>query len=270
VIPYFLWDKIIISNFPLNVWGMWVGLGFLTGLYWTIRKARKGKDFLIDDILNLAAIVFVASLVGARIFYVLLFWHVYSEDPWEILRVWNGGMVMYGGILGAILAGFIYLRIKKYFFWKWFDLMAPGLALGIGIGRIGCFMIHDHIGRITNLPWGLEWIDGTIRHETSMYASLFGFLIFAVLIFLSKKGKLKNTGMVSSVFIIGDSIAKFIVDALRATDVLGADPRFFGLTVSQYLSILFLLLGLYLFGRFSKRYNLLLGKRLKESLGRKG
>lgn len=253
MIPYFLWDKIHIGGLALNVWGILVGLGFVIGLLWNLRQAKK-KKMDGDHLLNLSIIIFFCAFVGARIFFVLLYFRDFLAEPIEMLKIWNGGLVIYGGIIGAVIGAVIYMRIKKLNFWKWADLTVPGLALGIFIGRMGCFSIHDHIGKVTNVPWGIEWTDGLVRHETSIYASLFGLLIFIVLLLAERYWKVvKKTGVLTSLFIVLYSLGRFVVDIFRATDIANPDPRWLGLTVSQYLSIILLIIGLFLIYIFAKR-----------------
>ena len=99
--------------------------------------------------------------------------------------------MLWGGILEAKLFGGFYVRWAKLGFWRMAELVAPAIALGIGLGRIGCFLINDHLGAPTNLPWGILWPDGISRHPVAMYESLVGFGLFAILMIIQKKLSLR-------------------------------------------------------------------------------
>jgi len=102
----------------------------------------------------------------------------------EVFSVTEGGITFYGGLFGGFLAFFLYFRIKKLstdLFWKTADLICLSLPLGIIVGRIGCFLLNDHQGRETNLPWGIIWPDGVVRHPVALYLILNGAILFIVL-----------------------------------------------------------------------------------------
>jgi phosphatidylglycerol:prolipoprotein diacylglycerol transferase len=118
------------------------------------------------------------------------------------------------------------------------------LALGIFITRIGCSLINDHQGAITSLPWAILWPDGTPRHPVAEYLALNGLIMFLIFWFL--RIRLKKPGQLFIIFLFWYTISRFLLDFTRATDTVLADPHYFGLFISQWLS-LFVIAGLFFF-----------------------
>lgn len=220
----------------IKVWGLMVAIGMLVGLFVAYQEAKR-KNVSLDLIFDLFIWIFVSSMIGGRLMYVLLFWRDYAAMPFEIFQLWDGGMVFYGGIFAAIAAILILLRKKKVSFWKMADIGAPALAIGIFFGRIGCYLIGDHVGSKTNFFLASDYY-GELRHEPSLYLSFNGLVLFVVLWALRKR--LKKEGQIAWIFILWESVTRFFLDFVRASDLPGrlSDPRFFGLTISQYLALL--------------------------------
>ena len=144
--------------------------------------------------------------------------------------------MLYGGLIGALITGGLYLKKAKLNFLKTADILAPAIALGIFIGRIGCFLINDHQGAVTSLPWAIQWADGSLRHPIALYLSLNGLILFFVLLKLRKK--LIKPGQLFFIFLAWYAISRFFLDFLRASDTVLADPHYWGLTISQWFSLL--------------------------------
>jgi phosphatidylglycerol---prolipoprotein diacylglyceryl transferase len=235
-IPFQKITAIDFGMFQIHVWGLMVALGMLAGLLITLKEAKKKK---IDQthVYDVFILMFIASMIGSRILYVILFWKYFAQDWSAIFRVWDGGLVYYGGFLAAVAVIWLYLKKHKLKFLKMADIMAPGLALGLGIGRIGCYLIGDHLGAKTTFFLG-SMFNGELRHEPSLYLSLNGFMIFVILMLL-KKGLEKKEGAMTYTFLILYGVTRFFLDYTRAFDIsYFADPRYFTLTISQWISIL--------------------------------
>lgn len=201
MIPYFELITINFGLFEVNVWGLMVALGFLTALVVIYREAKL-RGLNAEYYLDLAIIVILAAIIGARLFYVLNEWSQFKERPVDILKFWEGGLAIYGGFMLAIFSGWAYLKIRKANFWKYFDTAVIALPLGIAIGRIGCFFIHDHLGRITNLPWGIETPAGVVRHETAMYEIIFLLAVFLIFQKIKKTNYInKQPGCLTALFL---------------------------------------------------------------------
>lgn len=225
-----------VGPIDIQIWGLLVALGMLAGLLYTLREAKKRK-MNTEHFIDIFIIIFVFAIVGSRLLYVAQFWQEYANDPMAIIKIQQGGLTFLGGVFLSVLALFIYTKLKKLSFWKVVDILAPGFALGIGIGRIGCYLIGDHIGARTNFFLG-SYYNGDLRHEPSLYLSINGFLLFFVLILL--KPFLKNKeGALGYLFIAWYALSRFLIDFTRAADIEGlSDPRYYSLTFSQWASLI--------------------------------
>lgn len=255
MLPYFVFDQINLGPVAIHSWGFFVGLGFLAG-FWLILYQAENKGFDSSKIFNLFILIFLGGLIGSRLSYILQFPKYYFSHPLEIFQIWAGGLMFYGGVFGALLLGWLYLRLllpersrghnnqnlslrqaQGINFNKWLiaDLIAPAAALGIFIGRIGCSLINDHQGAVTILPWGILWPDGIIRHPVAVYLALNGLIMFLVLWAL--KNKLKKPGQLFILFLLWYGLSRFFLDFTRVIDTSLADPHYWSLTISQWVSI---------------------------------
>jgi len=218
--PYFSYIQIQLGPITLYTWGLFLGLAFLIGSCLTLKEAKR-KGINQKKIFWLIILVFSAGLLGARLF-----------SP--------GGLMFYGGFFGGLIIGWIYIKKSKLNFYQIADLVIPAIALGIFIGRIGCSLINDHQGAITNLPWAILWPDGMLRHPVAEYLALNALIMFFVLWLL--RNKFKKPGQLFIIFLIWYSLARFFLDFTRVTNTPLADPHYSGLFVSQWIS-LFILIG---------------------------
>lgn len=253
MIPFRIYDQINIGPFTIYTWGLMVSLAFMAAILFVLYRARKKKISAIgrpaaggnlEQVLTLAIFSFIGALLGARLFYVLENLSYFLKNPSEIFTS-LAGLTFYGGLAGAVLAGWLYIKKAKLNFWRAADIVAPALALAIFIGRIGCSLINDHIGSLTNLPWAIEYIDGTLRHPVAEYLSLNGLVLFLFLWWMS--GKIKKEGFLFIIFLFWYSISRFLLDFTRCDNLISCDPHFWGLTVSQYLSLILLIITGWLF-----------------------
>src|SRR6266571_6628493 len=160
-----------------------VALGFLLGL-WTASRRGLREGVPAERIIDLGPWLILGSIVGARILYVTSYWHEqFAGKPiWEIFMVQHGGVVYYGGLFGASLAFILYCRVKTLPLWKGADILAPSIALGHALGRIGCLFNGCCYGRACDLPWAIRFPYGhethpagasaTPVHPTQLYESL--------------------------------------------------------------------------------------------------
>jgi len=257
MLPYGPITEFTLGPLTIQSWGLMVAIGFIVAILLILWQASK-EGYRVDKLIDLALFLFIASMVGARIMYVILFWENFAGGNWlEIFKIWKGGMVYYGGFIGAIVVWIWYVRWQKLNFWKLADWGAPALALGLAIGRIGCHLIRDHPGIITNVPWGIEYA-GQIRHETAMYSILANLAIFLILWFGFRRLKLP-TGYLFAIFMIWYAVTRFIIDFFRAYDLPYSDPRFLkfaefqGLTISQIVSIFLVAIGIFLLFYLKKK-----------------
>lgn len=238
---------------PLTIqsWGLMVALGFIVGILLILWQARRAGE-KTDKLLDLVLWVFIASMIGSRVFYVLLFWQDFAGHWVDALKVWNGGMVFYGGLLFAVAVFMLFARRHKLNLWVLSDWAAPALAIGTAIGRIGCHLIQDHPGRITTVTWGIM-INGELRHETAMYLVFSNLIIFLILWLWLRKSQKLPVGALFYIYLIWEGTTRFAIDFWRATDLPNSDPRFWGLTISQYIGIGLVVAGIIVLSYLWKR-----------------
>ncbi len=236
--PYFSYPQIQIGPLSFYTWGTLLALAFLIGYYLILREAKK-QSIKEIKIFWLTLFVICGGIFGSRLAYAMQFPSYYFYHPWEIFQFWSGGLMIYGGFFGALAAGTFYIKKAHLNFSQIANIIAPSLALGIFIARIGCSLINDHQGAITSLPWAIEWPDGSLRHPVAEYLSLNGLLLFLILKYggdkINRLGKFR-------LFIWWYPLSRFLLDFTRSTNTQLSDPHYYGLTISQWISLLVLLI----------------------------
>jgi len=232
-----------IGGFHIYLFGITIALGLLAGYFianWEVK--RKGLDEGIFS--DLALIVVLFSIIGARLYYALAFnMNFYIENPLDIFLLRNGGMSIQGGILGGVLSGGIYLKLKKAKFKDYADAFVPGLAFGQFIGRLGCDVFG--IPMETPYPWGML-VRGQLVHPVQIYEALLDLMLFA---FLWRRRKdLKFKGQLFVEYLIGFGIIRAGVEFFRV------NPIWYGsLTVAHLTSLVMIGLGLLLYSLFKNQ-----------------
>ncbi|HEX7165844.1 MAG TPA: prolipoprotein diacylglyceryl transferase [Acidimicrobiales bacterium] len=229
---------------PLRVspHGIGIAVGFLLGARLMMPEARrKGiREDLVYTILIRAAI---GAMIGARVAYVINHAGEYAKSPLDVFRVWEGGISLLGGIFGAILLALPLMRRLGLHVWKTLDAAAPGLALGIIVGRIGDLVVADHLGKPTDFFLGYECpLDGEtaspcvadVVHQTALYDLLLTTLLLGLLLLLRRRGRdlaSRYDGFLIVVFGAWYGTGRVIEDFLRE------DVRRLGLTGSQWTAL---------------------------------
>jgi len=250
MIPYFQFVSFQLGALTIYVWGLMVALGILVATWIGARLAkRQGLDPAVCW--DLAGWGSLGGFVGARLAHVLLYApQTYIHDPMRILALRDGGYSSLGAFVGGILAGVIYVRIKRIPLAPYANLGALCVPLGYGIGRIGCFLIHDHPGTATHFFLGVKYPDGMIRHDLGLYEALNGFGL-AILMFILYKKKTPARLFVP-VFLVWYGLVRFFLDFLRATNGVIVDSRYAGLTPAQYAAMGMFVWGLWLYATSTK------------------
>lgn len=211
-------DRVAFTVFGIDV--MWYGIlmatGMILGTYLALKEAER-VGISEDDVLNLAIFAIPAGVLGARLYYVIFNWGFYSQNPSQILNFRGGGMAIHGALIGGILAGLIYTKIKKIKFFKMADIALIGMPLAQSIGRWGNYINREAHGGPTNLPWGIM-VDGVKVHPTFLYESIWDFGIFIFLWMFRKKKKYE--GQVAVYYIILYSIGRFFIEGLRTDSLM--------------------------------------------------
>ena len=194
-------------------------IGFVTGL-WTAgrRGARDGiSPQLIQD---LGLWIIIGTIVGARALHVISYWkEEFADKPFtEVFMVWHGGLVFYGGLIGASLATVLYARSKRLPLWKLADALAPSISLGYFFGRLGCLMNGCCYGRPTDVPWAIHFPEGvtpysTGVHPTQLYESCLGLALYGALAWLYRRKKFD--GQVFAAYLMSYAVLRSFVESFR-------------------------------------------------------
>ena len=245
-------DPIALQIGPLAI--RWYGLMYLVafGLLWWFGRRRidtrsdsvwTRKD--LDDALFYGIL---GTIVGGRLGYVLFYKPAeYLAEPWRIFYVWEGGMSFHGGLIGVVLAMWLFARMRKQDWLAITDFIAPLVPLGLAAGRLGNFINAELWGRPTDVPWAMVFpnVDAVPRHPSQLYEfALEGMLLFFILWFFSARPRPR--GAVSGLFLIGYGLVRFGVEFTREPDsYLGVLAL--GLTMGQWLSLPMIVIGAALF-----------------------
>lgn len=233
-----------IGSIEIHFWGLMASLGIIAGLVFLWLSSKKCK-ISFDHLLNLALIIVVFGFVGARLLYVILESDSFT-NPWQIFSIWDGGLALYGGLVMAVFAGVIYCKKSKINVLEASDIFAPAAVLGVATARIGCLLVHDHLGKISNLPWSID-ADGISRHPVSAYYFLSLVVLFAILLYLKKKYSHK-IGLITFFALAWYSGFRFVIDFFREFE--GRTGVFL---INQIFLILIFLVSIYFLSRIKKK-----------------
>ena len=225
---------------PVRSYGFLLAVSFAVGIWLSVRRGRRhGLD--ADAMLDACFQVLVWSIVGVRLFYVLT--HLSEFHPWyRALFIWEGGLTLYGGILLATAAVWRFARRRGLPFLALADVMAPQVALGIGITRIGCFLNGCCFGKVCSSGIGVRFPPGSAAgavahgqplYPTQLFASAAGFAIFAVLLLWERRSA--PLGATFGRFLLLYGVDRWIVDLYRWYEPGAFGPL--GLTISQWISV---------------------------------
>jgi len=239
-------DRVAFSIFGIDV--MWYGIlmatGMILGTLIALKEAKR-VGLKEDDVLDLAIIAIPIGLLSARLYYVIFNWEYYSQNTSQILNFRGGGMAIHGALIGGILTGYIFTRIKKIDFLKMADAVIIGMPLAQAIGRWGNFINGEAHGGPTNLPWAIV-VDGVKVHPTFLYESIWNIGIFIFLWMFRKKKQYEGQIIVHYVTLY--SLGRFFIEGLR-TDSLMIGP----LRMAQVISLVGLIGGIIVHIYLSKR-----------------
>ncbi|MDQ7782003.1 MAG: prolipoprotein diacylglyceryl transferase [Desulfomonilaceae bacterium] len=222
-LSYVFIDPVLFRVGPLEVrwYGLMYLLGFVAG-YFVIKRelTRRNGPIPPEQADDLLFYLIVGLLVGARLGYAVFYnAKAYLQAPWEILAVWHGGMSFHGGLIGMVVAGFIFARLRGAPFMELADIGALSAPIGLMLGRLGNFVNGELFGRVTTVPWGIVFPEGgpLPRHPSQLYESfLEGPVLFMFLWWL--RLRTKYHGEVLAVFLIGYGVLRFFVEFFREPD----------------------------------------------------
>ena len=244
-------DPIAFNFLSLEI--RWYSLSYIFGiiLAWVYCKKFLIKDKKILELFDdLISYIIVGVILGGRLGYIVFYnLDYYLKNISEIFMIWKGGMSFHGGLIGVIIATYIFSNKNKINTFLFLDLISISAPIGIFLGRISNFINSELYGRETDLPWSVKFqnVDNIYRHPSQIYEALFeGIILFILLNYIFKKWLYKSPGTISALFLIFYSIFRFCIEFTREPDIQ-IGYILFNLTLGQILSFLFLMFGLFLF-----------------------
>ncbi len=231
---------------PIYWYGILISFGVLLGIFLAMRNAKLfGVEQ--DTIIDFALLAIPLAIIGARLYYVVFEWESYQENLVDIFNIRKGGLAIYGGVIGGIVAGLIFTRWKKLDFWNLADICAPSLILGQAIGRWGNYVNQEAYGYVVkNQRW--QWFPAAVFIEASQqwhlatffYESLWNFIVFIFLLLYRKHRR--KTGEVFLFYITLYAFGRFFIEGLRTDSLYIGNIR-----VSQLLSGVLIAIGIAFF-----------------------
>lgn len=225
----------------LHTYGLFAALAVLAGHGFTVAWARRrGMDAAaVSD--SLPALV-VGGLLGGRALYALVHWSEFAGAPLDVLKIWQGGLMWHGGVIGGVSAAAFHFRRRGMPVRAWADLFSPGLALGQSLGRVGCFFAGCCYGRACDFPWAVRFTDpaslaplGLPLHPSQLYDAGWNVLLFLGLWRLARRPFWSpGPGRLAALYLALSALGRWAVELTRGDD----RGRLWGsVTVTQGLSL---------------------------------
>jgi len=246
------------GSFHIYAYGFFIGLGLATAAFLAVLKVRKSNSGVsFENIVDLFFYTVLSGLIGSRLLFVLVNFDVYRKNPMQIFKIWEGGLIFYGGLVLAVIVAFWYMKWHRLPIWKLADLISPLVALGLSFGRMGCFFAGCCYGKETSLPWAVVFRnpDSLARlnvplHPTQLYDAANGLAIFFFLSWMEKRKTFD--GQIFCLFLFLYAITRFFIEIFRG------DPRgfLFGglLSTSQAIGILLAIFSVFMLFYIRKGY----------------
>ena len=238
-----------IGNFHIYWYSVLIATGIIIGLYLLLKEASK-QNISKDTIIDIAFYTIIWGIIGARIYYVIFNIKPYLSNPLSILYVWEGGLAIYGGIIGGLITLIYQAKKKNIALGKLTDMIVPSLILAQAIGRWGNFFNQEAHGGIVSLEFlknihipnfiikGM-YINGNYYHPTFLYESLWCLLGFILLVIIRRLLKNSKDGTLTFIYLIWYGIGRFFIEGLRT------DSLYLGIfRISQIVSIVIIIIGI--------------------------
>ncbi|MBO5247891.1 MAG: prolipoprotein diacylglyceryl transferase [Clostridia bacterium] len=237
----FLMDRVAFSigNFDIYWYAILITIGLVLAVAFCLWQAPK-FDLTADNVIDVLLFGLPVAVICARAYYVLFKLDQYDSFA-EMINIRDGGLAIYGGVIGAFVTGFIYCRVKKVNVLALFDLASFGFLIGQAIGRWGNFVNAEAFGEATDLPWGMSINGYGPFHPTFLYESLWNIIGFILLLVFAKKW-MTHHGEAFSLYFAWYGLGRFFIEGLRTDSLYLGTFR-----VSQFLAALFFLLGIAFF-----------------------
>jgi phosphatidylglycerol:prolipoprotein diacylglycerol transferase len=226
---------------PLHSYGFLIAIGFLCGIA-TVRKLSVRSKMNPDINADLAFWLLMYGFIGARVLFIFTRLEYFLENPIDMFKVWEGGLVFFGGLIAATGYAVFYFKKHKLNVWKMIDVLSPGLVIAHAFGRMGCLMAGCCYGRLTNEPWGIklnsELVDDALKgvplHPTQIYESVSLFILYAGMMHIFRTKKFD--GQVGLTYFVLYPIIRSIIEIYRGDSIRGFVIEGV-LSTSQFISI---------------------------------
>ena len=237
-----------LGGLEIYAYGFFIALGFISAMVLATLKARKaGIPF--ESVVDLFFYTVFSGLIGSRALFILINFDSYRENLLQVFKIWEGGLVFYGGLILAVAMAIGYMKWHQLPLWKLADLFSPPIALGLFFGRIGCFLAGCCYGKETSLPWGIVFTDpkslarlNVPLHPTQLYEAAGGLILFFFLNWMEKRKTFE--GEIFWLYLLLYAITRFLIEILRG------DPRGFLfehlISTSQGIGILLAILSIFM------------------------
>jgi phosphatidylglycerol:prolipoprotein diacylglycerol transferase len=224
-----------IGSLSVHWYGLILGLGALVGLLLAIREGRR-FGIMPEFFMDLLLLGVPSAIIGARIYFVAFMWDDYKNNLLDIFKIWNGGIAIYGALIGAIICAIIYFRYRGYNFWRIADICAPSLLTGQMIGRWGNYVNQEAYGGPVNefflrnnlhLPAFIVNqmnVEGVYHHPTFLYESLWS-LVGIIILFILRRQKFLRAAELFLSYFIWYSIGRFFIEGLRTDSLAFKGPE---------------------------------------------
>jgi len=240
------------GSFQIHSYGLLLAIAFLVSIQIFVARGKR-RGIPEEALHTISLVILVLAIVGGRGLFVLTHWKDYASDPVGIFRLWEGGLMIYGGYILAIVGGIAYVRHRKLMLWKIADAVAPPMVLGIGIGRVGCFLNGCCFGLPSHVPWAVRFPPGSYStytfpglplHPSQLYLAVAGVLLFFILLRLDRTPHFD--GWLFWVAVAADAVVRFLVDFTRYYDSTSFLGKIGGLSfnINQVLSAMLILTAL--------------------------
>ena len=244
-------SRVAFSVFGIDIYwyGLIIGVGFALAVFLVLKNSKR-HGLKEDDVINILLIAVPVAIIFARLFYVAFYTKNWTFA--EIINIRDGGLAIYGGIIGGLASAAVYAKVKKLSFLAMGDLAGPYFALAQAIGRWGNFVNQEAFGYNTNLPWGMTSIPISNElnilasqgvdvnpylpvHPTFLYESIWNFLVFTLLVILSRKKKFN--GQIFCLYMALYCFGRMFIEGLRTDSLMLG-----GIRISQLIGLLFFLI----------------------------
>lgn len=237
-----------IGSYEVRWYGLAYIAGFVIAALVLYRTAKRWKMSLsVDEVLLIIVSIALGVIVGARLFYVLFYnFDYYLHNPLHVFMFTEGGMSFHGGLVGALVGGYVACQYLRLSFVTLCDMVVIGAPWGLFFGRCANFVNGELWGKPTDLPWGVVFESGgdVARHPSQLYEALLeGIVLFAILYALSRRMPPRPRGTFIGVFLVGYGVVRFAIEFVRVPDAqLG---YLFGpITMGQLLSVPLVIAGI--------------------------